>query len=284
MNELIKIGKSPKTGNPIVNARDLHAVLEVGEDFSNWLKRRLKSYKFVENVDYARIFFDYNGKRIRFAKNSESDSQILARIYRIEYALTLDCAKAIALVQNNEMGSRVRQYFIEKEKEFWILKDKLETRSELNYGMSEVAKLLNLSDYYGKIGRNALYNILYHQKIVDEKNRPVKKYVKKGYFLDEYPTRVTEDGLKWLNQRFVVEKSSESGEVKGLKKLVEEMRKKQELQEQNQELIISGVATVVETLFFNKGGKKTEEQNRLAMGHLQNFLERVGKLPKGLNE
>lgn len=281
MNELIKIRKSQRTGNPIVNARDLHEFLEVGQDFSNWLKRKIKKYGFIENVDYARIFFDINGKRIQFAKNSESDSQTLERIYRIEYALTLDCAKELSMVQNNERGRQARQYFIEKEKEFWVLKEKLKRRSELNYSMSDVAKLLKLSDYYGKIGRNALYNILYHHRIVDEKNRPIKKYMKKGYFLDAYPTRVTEEGLKWLNQRFVVEKSEE---VVELKKIVEEMKRTQAIQEQNQRLMISGIKTVVETLYFNKDGKKTEEQNRTAIEHLHGFLERVEKLPKALNE
>lgn len=36
-----------------VNARDLHAFLEVGRDFSNWLKDRIEQYGFIENVDYV---------------------------------------------------------------------------------------------------------------------------------------------------------------------------------------------------------------------------------------
>lgn len=280
MKELIKIGKSPKTGNPIVNARDLHNVLKVGKDFSTWIKDRIDSYKLKENIDYARVFFDINGNKIGLPKNGESDSQKVKRVYRIEYALTFDCAKSIALVQNNEMGEKVRQYFIEKEKDFWVLKDKLEIKPALHYSMSEVTNFLQLSDYYGKIGRNAFYNILYIHKIVDEKNRPLKKYVKKGYFLDKYPTRVTEEGLKWLNQKFVVDKT---GEVKELKEVVEGMKKKLELQEQNQDLVISGVGTIVETLFYNKGGKKTEEQNRVAVQQLRGFLEKIGRLQKELN-
>ena len=280
MNELIKIKKSPKTGNPIVNARDLHEFLEAKQDFSNWLKGRIKKFGFIENVDYARIFFDINGKRLQLAKNSESDTETLERVHRIEYALTLDCAKELSMVQNNERGRQARQYFIEKEKEFWVLKEKLETKPALDYSMSEVAKILQLSDYYGKIGRNALYNILYHHKIVDFKNRPLRKYVKKGFFSDKYPTKVTEDGLRWLNQRFVVDNSSE---VKELKEVVSEIKKNLELQQQNQNLMICGVGTIVETLFYNKGGKNTEDKNREALQNLKGFLEKVGKLPKELN-
>ena len=36
-----------------VNARDLHAFLEVGRDFSNWIKNRIEVYGFAENVDYV---------------------------------------------------------------------------------------------------------------------------------------------------------------------------------------------------------------------------------------
>lgn len=35
-----------------VNARDLHNELEVGRDFSTWIKARIKKYNFSENEDY----------------------------------------------------------------------------------------------------------------------------------------------------------------------------------------------------------------------------------------
>jgi len=279
MKELIKIEKSKRTGNPIVNARDLHVFLEAKQDFSNWLKGRIKKYGFIENVDYARIFFDIDGKKIQLAKNSESENEILGRIHRIEYALTLDCAKELSMVQNNEKGREARRYFIEKDKEFRALKEELARKPELLYSMTETANLLGLRDYYGKIGRNGLYNILFFNKIVNEKNRALPKYVKKGYFTN-YPTKVTEEGLKWLNQRFSVETN---GEVTGLKELVEDLKKKQAIQEEKQNLMLGGVKCIVETLYFNKGGKKTEEQNRMAIKHLHNFLENVNNSQKALN-
>ncbi len=36
-----------------VNARDLHAFLGVGRDFSSWIKSRIEVYGFAENVDYV---------------------------------------------------------------------------------------------------------------------------------------------------------------------------------------------------------------------------------------
>ena len=42
-----------------VNARDLHAFLGSKKDFSNWIKRRIDKFGFVENLDYRVLEFDY---------------------------------------------------------------------------------------------------------------------------------------------------------------------------------------------------------------------------------
>lgn len=36
-----------------VNARELHVFLEVGKDFSNWIKDRIDQYDFLENQDFV---------------------------------------------------------------------------------------------------------------------------------------------------------------------------------------------------------------------------------------
>jgi phage anti-repressor protein len=264
MNELIKIGKSGRTGNPVVNARDLHEFLEAKQDFSNWLKGRIKKYGFVENIDYARIFYDIDGKKLPVKEDGELKLGESQWVFRIEYALTLDCAKELAMVQSNDKGRQARLYFIEIEKQFRALKEVqkgVETKPVVLYTMSEVAEKLKLTDYYGGIGRNALYNILYHHKIVDEKNHPLPKYVKKGYFATKH--RVTEEGLNWLNQMFCVEKTNDNTE---LQQQVAELKK-------DQKTLVEGVRCLVETMLYNKGSNRTEEQNRLAISHLQKFLE-----------
>lgn len=84
-----------------VNARDLHAFLEVGRDFSNWIKSRIEDYGFVEEEDYSPIL-----------ANRSDD---LPGKPRIEYRLTLDMAKELAMVERTAKGREVRQYFIECE-------------------------------------------------------------------------------------------------------------------------------------------------------------------------
>jgi phage anti-repressor protein len=56
MNEIVKIVEH--SGNQCVNARDLHAALGIGRDFSNWIKDRIKKYGFEEGKGYSPILAD----------------------------------------------------------------------------------------------------------------------------------------------------------------------------------------------------------------------------------
>jgi len=85
-----------------VNARDLHAFLQVGKDFSNWMKDRIEQYGFVENTDY--VVFAEIGKNPQGGRPAK------------EYALTIDMAKELSMVERNEQGKKARQYFIECER------------------------------------------------------------------------------------------------------------------------------------------------------------------------
>ena len=104
MNELIKLQPQTINGNAVetVSARELHTFLEVGRDFSTWIKDRISKYEFVENTDY-----------IMLPKTGELENKGLQG--KIEYFVTLDMAKQLAMVENNEKGMQVRKYFIECE-------------------------------------------------------------------------------------------------------------------------------------------------------------------------
>lgn len=97
-------------GEPLCNARDLHSALHVGRVFGTWITERIKQYGFVQNEDY----FPVLGNR--------SDGKPGKR--PIDYHLTLDMAKELAMIENNEIGRAVRRYFIRAEK---TLREKLLT-------------------------------------------------------------------------------------------------------------------------------------------------------------
>lgn len=92
----------------VVNARELWKALGSRQEYANWIKNRISSYGFQENVDY--ISFDEVIKRAMGATT------------RKEYLLTLGTAKEIAMVENNEKGRMIRRYFIEAEKRYRELK------------------------------------------------------------------------------------------------------------------------------------------------------------------
>ncbi|NJK43979.1 MAG: hypothetical protein HC933_06550 [Pleurocapsa sp. SU_196_0] len=89
-----------------VNARDLHKALRVGRDFSTWLKQRLLDLGAIENRDYVVL----DGSPDLVTGGLEYNNS------RIEYAITLDIAKHLAMLEKNEVGQAIRQYFINLEK------------------------------------------------------------------------------------------------------------------------------------------------------------------------
>ena len=85
-----------------VNARDLHTFLEVGKDFSNWIKDRITAYSFTENVDF--VVSANSGENPQGGRPAK------------DYHLSLDMAKELAMVERNERGKQARQYCIECER------------------------------------------------------------------------------------------------------------------------------------------------------------------------
>ena len=102
------IAVADRDGIQSVNARDLHEFLEVGKDFSNWIKDRIQKYNFTEGQDYLTQKID--------SPNSANQSGRGGDRRSIEYHLTLDMAKELSMVERNEKGKQARQYFIECER------------------------------------------------------------------------------------------------------------------------------------------------------------------------
>lgn len=99
--DLITIGSARIDGEETqtVNARELHAFLENKDHFATWIKDRIAQYDFAENRDF-----------VTYSENTEKGRP------RFEYALTLDMAKELAMVERNEKGKQARAYFIECER------------------------------------------------------------------------------------------------------------------------------------------------------------------------
>ena len=80
------------------NARELHTFLDIGKDYSTWIKDRINEYGFIQDEDYLVITERTNGRP------------------RKEYHITLDMGKELGMVERNERGRQIRQYFIRCER------------------------------------------------------------------------------------------------------------------------------------------------------------------------
>jgi phage anti-repressor protein len=81
-----------------VNGRDLHSFLEVGTAFKDWIVRRIQDYDFKENFDFSSYMSESTGGR---------PSK--------EYAISLDMAKELSMVERTEKGKVARTYFIQSD-------------------------------------------------------------------------------------------------------------------------------------------------------------------------
>ena len=106
-NELVIVGQNNE--NMLIDARLLHQQLQISTKFSTWIQRRIDEFGFEENVDYFSIT---EKKRFPFLGNQRGGDR-----RSIDYHLTMDMAKELAMLERNEVGKRIRQYFIAVEKE-----------------------------------------------------------------------------------------------------------------------------------------------------------------------
>ncbi len=220
MEQLIEITEI--NGSQAVNARDLHKFLvtdstqnEVGEKFSDWIKRYIEYGGFEKELDYQIIEYNYQGEEIR-----KSDNQ---RVSKRDFVLSMDCAKQISMLQRNDKGKQARLYFIACEKK---LKSNLqlpqslpealrlaanlaEQKEKAVYQLNQAKKTIetnrskvvfaesvtgsnnsilirqfakDLCDDSFKIGQNRLFEWFRKNKYLNRNNEPYQNFIEQGLF------------------------------------------------------------------------------------------------------
>ena len=182
-----------------VNARELHAFLGVGKDFSTWIKDRIEAYSFKDEVDYLVT---------KIGEQLPSGTK-----YKNEYYVSLDMAKELSMVDRGDKGKQVRRYFLDcekvakestnrvqqlpttfvealemlvaSEKQKIKLSEKLDdakpkveffdavVESSLVYSLSEAAKLLDT-------GRTRFSNFLKDGGYMAQDRTPKQRYINEG--------------------------------------------------------------------------------------------------------
>lgn len=113
--EIVPISTNER-GVQFCDARQLHGAIEVGRDFSNWIRGRIEEYGFVKDEDYFVEDEVLSDQQCGGAKGGGLNDQQRGRPLLVNYRLTLDMAKELGMLENNDTGRRVRRYFIRAEK------------------------------------------------------------------------------------------------------------------------------------------------------------------------
>lgn len=103
LRTLLPVALRPIGGQEVnaIDGRTLHSFLEVGKDFTSWMKDHIESFGFVEHQDFE-----------VFTEIGEKSKGRPASVY----ILSIPMAKELAMVQRSSRGKQARLYFIECER------------------------------------------------------------------------------------------------------------------------------------------------------------------------
>ncbi|EIX1385087.1 antA/AntB antirepressor family protein [Campylobacter coli] len=138
------------------NAREIFQFLNSEQEYSNWIKNRISHYNFIENQDYIIEIVYTKGRP------------------RKEYYVTLDMAKELCMVENNEKGRQARRYFIECEKRLKNLEQEKMQKLAFHQSLGYKSQLKQQKEHYeNKI--KALKYDLEHKKELSFKRKLSKE-------------------------------------------------------------------------------------------------------------
>lgn len=149
-----------------INAKAIYEKLFEGvlkkTRFNDWISKRIYEYGFVEGVDYYLILS---------SKKNVSRGGVSK-----QYLLTLDMAKELCMVEKTDIAKKIRQYFIECEKQLKnhdiIRKIGIESR----HSLTDTIKELGINDEMHGFAFSNFTKLVYQKSGID--------YVKTKNFRD----------------------------------------------------------------------------------------------------
>jgi len=100
-NQIIKIQVNERQ-EQIVSARDLYQELGINKDFTSWFKYQVEKLSLQEGKDFSPILV--------------SKKEGSGGYNKVDYIVRLDIAKHLCMISGGEMAWKLRDYFIEVEK------------------------------------------------------------------------------------------------------------------------------------------------------------------------
>lgn len=191
MNELVKITET--NGKKAVSARELYEKLGYDKSqWARWFKKNITKNQFaIENEDW-----------IGFDMMSSSNNGTLTK----DFALSIDFAKKLSMMARTEAGEKIRDYFIEVEKQakaiakpqttLDILKLTIQGLEEQQKGLEEVkrevlelkAQTATRPEYFTIVGYATLNKIQVGLQLASKLGQKASRICKlEGFPMDEIP-------------------------------------------------------------------------------------------------
>ncbi|HED2373635.1 TPA: phage antirepressor KilAC domain-containing protein [Citrobacter freundii] len=206
--ELIPVIAGSIDGQPVslVSAKRLHTFLGVGRDFTTWIKGRISQYGFTAGVDFTVV---------ENLSTPVSGSAKYRQQIAHDYLITIDMGKELAMVERNDKGRQVRQYFINCERQAKVnagIPESLPEALRLAADMAEkaldlqtqlvaaapkvdfadrvadISKGISIPNYAKAVGLGPikLFEWMRHHGILitggQRHNLPMQRYIDRGYF------------------------------------------------------------------------------------------------------
>lgn len=172
---MIDVYYSPK-GTPYVMASDLRDMLGVKTQLNTWFPRMI-DYGFEENKDYYKL-----------PKNGEVKNE------RFEWAVTVDMAKNIAMIQRTPEGKAIRDYLLQ-------LDQKVNDGEYLNQG--QIMALMDICKVMGYFSVQKFFEKEHYEKIF--KGSDTEWWQRRaslfGYSAAELKKALLDVGEKYKNQK-----------------------------------------------------------------------------------
>ncbi|EKY8178050.1 antA/AntB antirepressor family protein [Campylobacter jejuni] len=152
-----------------VNAREIYKIINSEQEFANWIKNRISHYNFIENQDYIIELVYTKGRP------------------RKEYYVTLDMAKELCMVENNEKGRQARRYFIECEKRLKNLEQEKMQKLAFHQSLGYKSQLAQQKEHYENKIKALKYDLehknelSFKRKLSDEELLELRKILAKDY-------------------------------------------------------------------------------------------------------
>lgn len=224
----------------LVSAKQLHAFLCVGRDFTTWIKGRIGQYGFTIGVDYMAV----ENLSSPVWGSAKSRPQL-----EHDYLITTDMGKELAMVERNDKGREVRRYFIQCERQakaviavpqslpeaLRLAADLSEKASNLEVQLATAAPKVDFADRVAEISKGIsipnyaktvgigpikLFEWMRQQGVLigggQRHNLPMQRYIDSGYFAvrqgtyetngevrASFTTMLTGKGEQWLTKKLI---------------------------------------------------------------------------------